>query len=58
MKEAKVGFIEIGIPFFSAIIDLVQTSMTSKHAKNYIVAFKAFARVVLVKLDMFEVTNN
>lgn len=35
-----------------------QTGMTSKHTKEYVAAFKDFARLILAKLEVFEIANN
>lgn len=37
---------------------LIQVSMTSTNGKECLTTFKAFAEVILAKLDMFEVTNS
>lgn len=36
----------------------MQIGMTSKRAKDYIIVFKAFVGVILMKLDISEMTNS
>lgn len=37
---------------------LVHTGMTFKHSKKCTIAFKDFTKVISVKLDVLEITNN
>lgn len=48
----------VGLSSLGEVADLIQTGMTSMHAKEFIATFKAFVRVILVKLGVSEVTNN
>lgn len=40
------------------ITDLIHISMTSKRSKERIIAFKAFAKIISVKLNVLEITSN
>lgn len=58
VQGAEEGSSKTNISSLGIVTDLLQTSMTSKRAKDCIVAFKAFAKVISAKLDVSEVTNN
>lgn len=58
VKETREGSNEANTLFLDAVTDMIQTGITSKHAKESIFAFKAFARVISAKLDMSNVTNS
>lgn len=40
------------------VIDLIQIGMTSKCTKECVTPFKAFSRLILVKLDMSKTINS
>lgn len=57
-SEAKERSSEVGTSFLGTVAKLIEAGITPKNCSKRLKAFRTFIKVVLAKLDVFEITNS
>lgn len=57
-REIRERSNDVGTSSLSAIAKLIEASMTFRRDTDYLAAFKAFIRAILVNIDVSEITSN